>query len=387
MMIKKYFVFFFFISFFGFAQNDLADGLYANMKTNKGTILLELTYTKTPITVANFVTLAEGTNNFVSEKHKGKPYYNGLQFHRVIADFMVQGGDPTGTGSGGPGYKFIDEITDLLHDKPGVLSMANAGPGTNGSQFFITHKSTPWLDGKHTVFGYVIKGLDVVNNIQKNDSILSLTIIRQGNEAKQFRAEKIFTNYVNSKASVDVSIAKANEVARQKISSIKQAEKEKQAQLKAQKQKEFDKKYQPLYDEKKVAYKSLKEKATTSPTGLQYVITKKGSGKKLVKGSDISINYAGYFENGKLLDSNIEEVAKKFGIYDENRAKANGYKPMATKIGSKKFIPGFIESLTLLNKGDKGVFFIPSNLAWGERGAGNKILSNSNVIFEIEILE
>ena len=176
---------------------DLPDGLYAEIETSKGTILTTLEYTKAPVTVANFVTLAEGKNEFVSPEYKGKPFYQNLLFHRVIPSFMIQGGDPMGDGSGGPGYKFKDEISDLTHSKSGTLSMANAGPATNGSQFFITHVPTPFLDGKHTVFGYVIgDGMKVVNEIQMGDVIKNIHIIRKGEEAKKFNAVKVFNDYV-----------------------------------------------------------------------------------------------------------------------------------------------------------------------------------------------
>src|SRR6056300_1723373 len=171
-------------------NNDLKHGLYAQMNTNKGSILIELHYDKTPLTVCNFVGLAEGTitNTF---KGAGEAYYNGLTFHRVIDNFMIQGGDPTGSGAGGPGYQFADEIhPELKHTGPGILSMANAGPGTNGSQFFITHVATPWLDGKHTVFGKVIDGQDVVDAIQGGDKIEKLEIIRKGDAANNFEVSK-----------------------------------------------------------------------------------------------------------------------------------------------------------------------------------------------------
>jgi peptidylprolyl isomerase len=176
---------------------SLDDGLYAKMQTNRGEVLLKLTFEKTPLTVINFVGLATGQKK--SNAKAGKPFYDGLKFHRVIDNFMVQGGDPKGTGAGGPGYQFIDELTDLKHDKAGTLSMANSGANTNGSQFFITHEPTPWLDGKHTVFGYVVKGMNVVNKIKKNDTIQSLKIIRIGKKAQNFKTdEKAFQAQKNT---------------------------------------------------------------------------------------------------------------------------------------------------------------------------------------------
>ena len=179
---------------------DLPDGLFAEINTSKGTVIAELEFEKTPVTVANFVTLAEGKNAFVTEKYKNKPFFDGLKFHRVIADFMIQGGDPLGDGTGDAGYKFKDEITNLRHDKAGILSMANSGPRTNGSQFFITHVPTPWLDGKHTVFGKVVQGMETVNKVVQNDTIVSVTIIRKGQKAKKFDAVKVFTDYMNNSA-------------------------------------------------------------------------------------------------------------------------------------------------------------------------------------------
>ena len=175
---------------------DLNEGLYAELNTNKGDILINLNFKKVPVTVANFVSLSEGKNKEVSSEYSKKKYYDGLIFHRVIPDFMIQGGDPLGSGQGGPGYKFKDEFHESLsHDGPGVLSMANAGPKTNGSQFFITHKETPWLNGKHSVFGKVVEGMDIVNLIEQNDTIKNVSIIRVGRAAKSFKASKIFSNH------------------------------------------------------------------------------------------------------------------------------------------------------------------------------------------------
>ena len=175
---------------------ELENGIFAEIQTNKGNIILKLESEKAPVTVANFVSLSEGTNPMVEANFKNKKYYDGLVFHRVIEDFMIQGGDPTASGSGGPGYRFDDEITDLVHDGPGILSMANAGPGTNGSQFFITHKATPHLDGKHTVFGKVVDATDqaVVNAIVKGDKIISVTINRKGDKAEAFQGGEAHFN-------------------------------------------------------------------------------------------------------------------------------------------------------------------------------------------------
>ncbi len=189
----------------------MQDGIYANITTEKGTIKIKLTHDKTPGTVGNFVALAEG--NLENEvKPQGTPYYDGLTFHRVIPDFMVQGGDPNGTGAGGPGYNFDDEFhPDLKHTGPGVLSMANAGPGTNGSQFFITHVETPWLDNKHTVFGYVMEGQDVVDAVTQGDTMQKVEIERVGEEAEKWNAVEAFRQFNGAKAEREVSAIKAQE--------------------------------------------------------------------------------------------------------------------------------------------------------------------------------
>lgn len=348
-------------------HSNLPDGLYAEIETNKGNILLELDYKKTPVTVANFITLAEGENEFITnDTLKGKSFYNGLKFHRVIKDFMIQGGDPLGTGSGDTGYKFKDEITDLRFDKGGILAMANNGPGTNSSQFFITHLETPWLDGKHTIFGHVVDyNLEVVNKIEQDDFIKSVTIIRNGEEAKKFDAKKTFYDYFRIES----------ETQKRKVATEAAAKKE------------YEAKYKAVCDEKVASFKELKSKATKTATGLQYVITKKSGGKKPSIGSTVYIHYAGFLENGTLFDSSIEDVSKTFGKFDPARAAANQYTPIPFQAGSKEgMIPGFIEGIEKLAIGDKAVLFIPSHLAYGEAGAGDVIPPNTNIIFEIELM-
>ena len=352
------------------------EGIFAEIETNKGKIVVQLEYKKTPVTVANFITLAEGTNPQVAEKFKGKKFYNGIKFHRVIKDFMIQGGDPDGNGSGGPGYAFKDEITDLNHTKGGILSMANAGPKTNGSQFFITHKETPWLNGKHTVFGEVTSGMEVVNMIEQNDVIMAMTIVRKGADAKAFDAVKTFTDYFSGKAEDDAKQAAID------------AEKRKmQAEVETQKKKEYNEKFAPVITAKSNALKKMKETAPQTASGLKYIITQKGNGVKPAEGTTVYINYAGYLEDGSLFDSCVESVTKEFGKYDENRAKANGYAPMTAQVGKYQFIPVFVEGLNLMTVGEKATLFIPSNLGYGERGAGGVIPPNANIIFEIELLD
>ena len=328
------------------------EGIFATISTNKGDIVLELEYKKTPVTVANFIALAEGKNTFVTQENlKGKPFFDGLKFHRVIKDFMIQGGDPAGNGSGGPGYAFKDEFTDLKHNKAGILSMANSGPATNGSQFFITHKETPWLDGKHTVFGHVTEGMNVVNTIAANDVITKITIVKKGALAKKFDAAKVFTDYFNNKS-------------------------------------EDQKKLEAVKAAKKAYLATAKTTAITTPSGLMYAITQKGTGVKPANGATFYFNYAGYFEDGTLFDSSYEDVNKAYGKFDANRAAQNGYQSFPFEAGKKDgMIPGFIEGLENMGFGDKAIVYIPSNLAYGERGAGTVIPPNTMLIFELEMLE
>ena len=327
----------------------------ALIETNKGEIITELFFKQTPVTVANFISLSEGNNKEVSEQYRGKKYYDELTFHRVIEDFMIQGGDPTGTGSGSPGYSFKDEIVESLkHDSAGILSMANAGPGTNGSQFFITHKETPWLDGLHTVFGKVISGQEIVDSIEQGDSILSITIERDGKEANKFNASKIFTNH------------------------FKEEEKLK---------KEKEKMFQKLKNDVSKEHASLKTKSLETETGLKYFINSTNNGDLVDENKTILTHYAVYFEDGTLLDTSILEVAQRFNQVNAQRKSAGGYTPIEARVGPKDMmISGFKEGLKLLKIGDKATLFLPYYLAYGETEQRG-IPAKSNLIFEVEIVE
>ena len=304
------------------------NGIYAKFTTPKGEILVSLEHEKTPGTVGNFVALAEGDleNN---AKPQGTPYYNGLKFHRVIPDFMIQGGCPQGTGTGNPGYKFDDEIhADLKHDAPGKLSMANAGPGTNGSQFFITHVATPWLDGKHTVFGSVLEGQDVVDAVAQGDD-MQVEIIRVGEEAEKWNAVEAFRTF---------------EGAREK----------REAEAKA-KQKELLDKVAAGYEE--------------TASGLRYQILQKGEGKQATKGAMVSVHYKGQLLDGTVFDSSYKRK-----------------QPIDFAVGVGQVISGWDEGIQLLKVGDKARFVIPSNLAYGSSGAGGVIPPDATLIFDVELM-
>ncbi len=365
---------------------DLNSGIFANVETTKGNITLKLEFQKTPITVANFITLIEGKNTFITdEKLRNKPYYDGLKFHRVIKDFMIQGGDPAGNGSGGTGYSFKDEfVADLKHNKGGILSMANSGPATNSSQFFITHKETSWLDGKHTVFGQVTSGMEVVNAIVQDDIIKKITITRKGAEALKFDAVKVFSTYFASKGEEDKIAAEAKKV--QEAAAAEARKKQDLLDLEARKI--YLEKFGKVMAEKLTYLKGVRATATKTASGLEYSIIQAGKGVKPVDGSTIYIHYAGFLEDGTLFDSTYEEVNKTFGKYDENRAKQNGYMPFPFQYGKKDgLIPGFLEGLNNMNLNDKAILFIPSELAYGARGAGKVIPPNSNITFQLEMLE
>ncbi len=312
--------------------NNLKDGIYALIDTDKGEILIELEYKRCPMTVCNFIGLAEGSLNM---DHPGVPFYDGLKFHRVIKDFMIQGGCPKGDGTGGPGYRFPDEFhPELKHDGPGVLSMANAGPGTNGSQFFITHVATPWLDGKHSVFGHVIEGQDVVNSIAQNDKIKSIKIIRKGDDAEKFEVSgEAFAELCDKSAE-----KRANELA--------EARKKIEAEL--------DNRY---------------PNAEKTNTGLRYIITKNGTGTASPKyGQAVTVHYQGSLLNGKIFDSSLIR-----------------HEPATFRIG--QVIEGWNEALQTMKKGEKRTLIIPPELGYGEYGYPGVIPPDSFLIFDVELLD
>jgi peptidylprolyl isomerase len=318
---------------FSAPSDVLGNGIFARITTNRGDIVLRLEYQKAPLTVCNFVALAEGKMNAAG----GKPYYNGLTFHRVIADFMIQGGDPLGNGSGGPGYRFPDEIDpSLKHDGPGVLSMANAGPGTNGSQFFITHVATPWLDGKHTVFGRVVEGQGVVNAIRQGDRIERVTIIRNGPEAAAFKADQ---------AAFDALLRNANT----SVSAVNNAKRN--------------------ADIARIAAKYPDTR--TSASGIRYIIQKEGKGVKPAAGKTVRVNYQGSLLNGTVFDSSDIHGG-----------------PQDFPVGIRRLIPGMDESLMDMAAGEKRLVIIPPELAYGDRDVGNGLIpANSFLVFEMELLE
>lgn len=308
----------------------MENGIYAKFNTAKGAILVKLTHDLTPGTVGNFVGLAEGQLEN-SARPMGKPYYDGLKFHRVIPDFMIQGGCPQGQGTGGPGYNFDDEFhPSLKHDKPGVLSMANAGPGTNGSQFFITHVPTNWLDGKHTVFGHVIEGQDVVDAVAGDDALESIEIIRVGDEAKNWNAIEAFRTFEGSRA-------------------------------------------KRIAEQKKMAEEALEKLAAgfqKTESGLRYQIIQKGNGTAAEKGKKVSVHYQGALEYGQVFDSSYKRK-----------------QPIEFQLGVGQVIEGWDEGIALLQVGDKARFVIPSYLGYGSRGAGGVIPPDATLVFDVELMD
>ncbi len=305
------------------------NGLYAKFNTTKGDILVNLEFEKTPGTVGNFVALAEG-NMENSVKPQGTPYYDGLKFHRVIADFMIQGGCPQGTGTGNPGYAFEDEFhPELKHDKPGILSMANSGPASNGSQFFITHIETPWLDNKHSVFGNVIEGQDIVDTVAQGDILTSVEIIRVGEAAESFNAIEAFRKFEGAREQRIADEAKAQEKLLESVSA---------------------------------GYE-------ITESGLRYTILQKGTGKKASKGDMVSVHYKGQLLDGTVFDSSYKRK-----------------QPIDFNVGVGQVIKGWDEGILLLKVGDKARFVIPSNLAYGSSGAGGVIPPNAPLIFDVELV-
>ncbi|HPY05671.1 MAG TPA: peptidylprolyl isomerase [Rectinema sp.] len=313
------------------AQTARPDGMYAIMKTNRGTIVITLEFEKAPMTVGNFVGLAEGS----LDATKGKHFYDGLTFHRVVANFVVQGGDPVGDGTGGPGYRFPDEIVpELKHDGPGVVSMANAGPNTNGSQFFITLEAAPWLDGKHSVFGKVIEGMDVVKQIQQGDRIESITIQRVGTKAKSFDS---------SQQAWDQRLSAAYAT----LNALNKQKRDSDLELIAQKWPDLQ----------------------VDENGIFQKIVRKGFGSMPAPGSKVSVIY-----KGMLLDGTV---------FDQSALSGS---PFSFTIGQEEVIDGWDLVISTMRKGEKRMIIIPPELAYGAQSIGDVIPPNSFLVFEIELV-
>ena len=324
------------------------DGLYAVFNTTKGEFICKLFYDKAPITVGNFVGLAEGNIEFTDPKTNQpvkKPFYNGIIFHRVIKGFVIQGGCPLGTGTGGPGYEFADEFDNTLtHDGEGILSMANAGPNTNGSQFFVTLAETPHLNGRHAIFGKVVAGMDIVKKIAEvkvNDQskpyedvvIKELKIVRVGDAAKKFNAVDAF--------------AKKDEL-------LKKLEEQKEIKLQ-----EFL---------AKLGVDS--SKIITTKIGLKYLVTKEGKGKTPQKGETIVAHYTGYLFDGTKFDSSVDRG-----------------QPFETEIGVGRVIAGWDEAFLTMKEGEKRILILPYYLAYGERGYPPIIPPKATLIFDVELIK
>lgn len=340
---------------------DLGDGIFADIQTTKGDIIVKLEYQKTPVTVANFVSLAEGNNPFVNDEYKEKKFYDGIVFHRVIKDFMIQGGDPSGTGSGNIGYTFKDEIHDSLsHSKKGIVSMANRGPKTNSSQFFITHNETPWLNGKYTVFGEVVEGIEVVDSIAnvetgpgdrpKIDVVMNkVEIVRNGKDAKKFDAIKVMGDYFEE--------AKATEVA-----------------------------FKKMKEDLAAQFADQMAKAEETPSGLKILKIKEGEGEQPKIGQKVMVNYAGWLFNGDLFDSNIQEVAERFNQLNPGKRDQGGYAPFPMDYSpDAQLAAGFREGLLTMKVGDKVRLFIPPHLGYGDNDYG-PIPGGSTLVFDLEVV-
>ena len=339
--------------------NDLGDGLFAEFDTNMGTMVIKLSYEKTPITVANFVALAEGNHPDVDSIHLGKPFYNGLIFHRVMDNFMIQGGDPEGTGRGGPGYSFPDEFDpSLMHDKAGILSMANSGPATNGSQFFITETPTPHLNNKHTVFGEVVLGLEIqdsISNVQTgvadrpiSDVIIKkLNIIRNGSEANNFDAVNVW----------NLELTKL--VEKNKLIEEEKRKNRLENQIKGK--------------EKAVSFLPTLEsyKSKSSRSGLKTLYLEKGNGIKPKEGDNVLLYYELYDTEANLIDSNSKEIEESYGRYSSDKEVKGRYSPMPMTLSpDAQMITGFKEAVGMMRVGDKMFAFLPWSLGYGAQGGG-----------------
>ncbi len=322
--------------------SNLDDGLYAKFDTNYGEFIAQLYHEKAPMTVGNFISLAEGNNPKAKEKYQGVKFFDSLTFHRIIDGFMIQGGDPLGTGQGDPGYKFPDEITELGHDTIGVLSMANSGPNTNGSQFFITLQPRPQLNGSYSVFGQIVEGQPIVDSIGKVETdkrnkpeedvrINTVEIIRKGQEAKKFDAVKAFEN----------GIAEFEEA-------------------QAKKQEEINNTINSKFD-------NLQE----TDSGLRYVITEENpDGEQPQVGDNVSVHYEGRLIDGTVFDSSFKRN-----------------KPIEFPLGQRRVIAGWDEGIALMKKGEKATLVIPPDLGYGPRGAGGVIPPNAYLIFDVELVD
>lgn len=320
----------------GCAENypDLEDGLYAELETSKGTILIELAYEKVPTTVTNFVGLAEGTID--SNQPAGEPFYDGLIFHRVVEDFVVQTGDPEGNGTGGPGYEFPNEIDQsLTHDAAGVVSMANSGADTNGSQFFITRGPAPWLDGQYSVFGEVVEGQETVDAIEEGDTLETVTIIRKGENAESFETDQ--------------------EAFESRLAQLRSERDEDQRRTVGQQLDYVERSFPDAED---------------AGDGMRYIVDAEGSGPTPEPGDTVAVHYTGFLLNGMPFEST------------ENRDA-----PVEFTVGRGQVIEGWDRTLLNMQVGEKRTVIIPPNLAYGSRGAGGVIPPNSFLIFEVELVD
>ena len=310
---------------------SLPDGLYAEIKTERGTIVGVLEFQKAPMTVSNFVGLAEGT--LKANGSSGRRYYDGLTFHRV-EDWVIQGGDPKGDGSGGPGYAFPNETrSDLPHDAPGVIAMANSGPDTNGSQFYITLKPAAWLNGGYNVFGRVVQGMDAVKAIKAGDHMISVRILRIGSAAGAFKV---------TQQSFDALVGTA-----------KTAREERKKMERTDALAQIAKKWPKL---------------TTTKSGLMFEVLKKGSGGSPSPTSQVSVNYTGTLLDGKVFDSTTSRG-----------------KPATFQVNG--VIPGWTEALLFMSRGEKCLLVIPPELGYGARGYPGAIPPNSFLFFEVELID